>query len=267
MIAFYILAPIMVLAALGHPVRAQGRARRAAAGGGDDLAGDPVRRPRGAVPLRGADHRLHRRDPDAVPLRADAGRRRRLRLGGRDDPRPAAVRDPGRADPRRDPGRRRRPDHASAPWSASRRPTSDGNIEALANILFSRYVFAFEVTSALLITAAVGAMVLAHRERLTPKPTQAAAGRRAGPLVRRDRPAPRPAAAPGRLRPAQRGRHPGAAARRHASPRPRSPGCWRPAARSAPAPRDVEAVQRSIDFAPDAADDHDRAPGPAGRRW
>jgi NADH-quinone oxidoreductase subunit J len=48
-----------------------------------------------------------------------------------------------------------------------------GNIEALANILFSKYVFAFEVTSALLITAAVGAMVLAHRERLTPKPTQA----------------------------------------------------------------------------------------------
>jgi NADH-quinone oxidoreductase subunit J len=47
-----------------------------------------------------------------------------------------------------------------------------GNIQALANILFSRYVFAFETTSALLITAAVGAMVLAHRERLTPKPTQ-----------------------------------------------------------------------------------------------
>jgi NADH-quinone oxidoreductase subunit J len=48
-----------------------------------------------------------------------------------------------------------------------------GNVEALANLLFSRYVFAFEVTSALLITAAVGAMVLAHRERLTPKPSQA----------------------------------------------------------------------------------------------
>ncbi|MGA8847680.1 MAG: NADH-quinone oxidoreductase subunit J [Nocardioides sp.] len=48
-----------------------------------------------------------------------------------------------------------------------------GNIEALANLIFSRYVFAFEVTSALLITAAVGAMVLAHRERLTPRPTQA----------------------------------------------------------------------------------------------
>ena len=47
-----------------------------------------------------------------------------------------------------------------------------GNIEALANILFSRYVFAFEVTSALLITAALGAMMLAHRERLTKKRTQ-----------------------------------------------------------------------------------------------
>ena len=48
-----------------------------------------------------------------------------------------------------------------------------GNIQALANILFSRYIFAFEVTSALLITAAVGAMVLAHRERITPKAGQA----------------------------------------------------------------------------------------------
>ena len=48
-----------------------------------------------------------------------------------------------------------------------------GNVPALADIMFSKYVFAFEVTSALLITAAVGAMVLAHRERLEPKPTQA----------------------------------------------------------------------------------------------
>lgn len=48
-----------------------------------------------------------------------------------------------------------------------------GNVQALADLLFSRYVFIFEATSALLITAAVGAMVLAHRERLTPKRTQA----------------------------------------------------------------------------------------------
>ena len=50
---------------------------------------------------------------------------------------------------------------------------SGGNVPAVANILFSKYVFAFEATSALLITAALGAMVLAHRERLTPKATQA----------------------------------------------------------------------------------------------
>ncbi|WP_433474816.1 NADH-quinone oxidoreductase subunit J [Spirillospora sp. CA-142024] len=49
---------------------------------------------------------------------------------------------------------------------------SEGNIIGLARLLFSKYVFAFEATSALLITAALGAMVLAHRERTEPKPTQ-----------------------------------------------------------------------------------------------
>ncbi|GGL49446.1 NADH-quinone oxidoreductase subunit J [Planomonospora parontospora] len=47
-----------------------------------------------------------------------------------------------------------------------------GNIPALAEMIFTRHVFAFEVTSALLITAALGAMVLAHRERVRPKATQ-----------------------------------------------------------------------------------------------
>jgi NADH-quinone oxidoreductase subunit J len=50
---------------------------------------------------------------------------------------------------------------------------ADGNVQGIAKILFTRYVFAFEVTSALLITAALGAMVLAHRERLTPTLGQA----------------------------------------------------------------------------------------------
>ena len=50
---------------------------------------------------------------------------------------------------------------------------AEGNVPALAQLLFSTYVFAFEATSALLITAAIGAMVLAHRERLTPKVGQA----------------------------------------------------------------------------------------------
>ncbi|MGY1670122.1 NADH-quinone oxidoreductase subunit J [Geodermatophilus sp. SYSU D00710] len=40
-----------------------------------------------------------------------------------------------------------------------------GNIQTIAEVLFTRYLLAFEVTSALLITAAVGAMVLAHIER------------------------------------------------------------------------------------------------------
>lgn len=40
-----------------------------------------------------------------------------------------------------------------------------GNVEGLADLLFSRYVVLFQVTAALLITAAVGAMILAHRER------------------------------------------------------------------------------------------------------
>lgn len=47
-----------------------------------------------------------------------------------------------------------------------------GNVQGLAQLIFTKYVFAFEVTSALLITAALGAMVLAHRERLTSKPSQ-----------------------------------------------------------------------------------------------
>jgi NADH-quinone oxidoreductase subunit J len=48
-----------------------------------------------------------------------------------------------------------------------------GNVQGIAALIFDRYVFAFEATSALLITAAVGAMVLAHQERLTKRRTQA----------------------------------------------------------------------------------------------
>ena len=49
---------------------------------------------------------------------------------------------------------------------------ADGNVEGLAALIFSRYLWAFELTSALLITAAVGAMVLAHRERFERRKTQ-----------------------------------------------------------------------------------------------
>jgi NADH-quinone oxidoreductase subunit J len=49
---------------------------------------------------------------------------------------------------------------------------ANGNVEGLAALIFSSYLWAFELTSALLITAAVGAMVLAHRERFERRKTQ-----------------------------------------------------------------------------------------------
>lgn len=50
---------------------------------------------------------------------------------------------------------------------------ADGNVQALAQLLFSTYVWPFEVVSALLITAALGAMVLAHHHhKVDFRPTQ-----------------------------------------------------------------------------------------------
>jgi NADH-quinone oxidoreductase subunit J len=50
---------------------------------------------------------------------------------------------------------------------------AQGNPQALARLIFTTYFWPFEIISALLIVAAVGAMVLAHRERTEPKPSQA----------------------------------------------------------------------------------------------
>ncbi|WP_084704254.1 NADH-quinone oxidoreductase subunit J [Phaeacidiphilus oryzae] len=47
-----------------------------------------------------------------------------------------------------------------------------GNVRGLARLIFTQYVWAFEVTGALLITAAVGAMVLTHREATTVRRSQ-----------------------------------------------------------------------------------------------
>ncbi|MEV4613860.1 NADH-quinone oxidoreductase subunit J [Kitasatospora sp. NPDC049258] len=49
---------------------------------------------------------------------------------------------------------------------------AEGNVQGLARLIFTKYVWAFEVTGALLITAAIGAMVLTHRERVRPAATQ-----------------------------------------------------------------------------------------------
>jgi len=75
-------------------------------------------------------------------------------------------------------------------------PNEGGNIEGLANLLFSRYVFAFETTSALLITAAIGAMVLTHRERMGERESQASIAarrmRQYGEIGRHPGPLPAP---------------------------------------------------------------------------
>ena len=55
---------------------------------------------------------------------------------------------------------------------------STDNLTGLAKLIFTTYVYPFEITSALLITAALGAMVLAHRERSGPKLTQRDIARR-----------------------------------------------------------------------------------------
>ena len=45
----------------------------------------------------------------------------------------------------------------------------NANIRALAELIFVDYLWAFELTGALLITATLGAMVLAHRQQLGPR--------------------------------------------------------------------------------------------------
>lgn len=47
-----------------------------------------------------------------------------------------------------------------------------GNVDGLAALIFVRYLWAFELTSALLITAVLGAMVLTHRERIDRRKSQ-----------------------------------------------------------------------------------------------
>jgi NADH-quinone oxidoreductase subunit J len=75
--------------------------------------------------------------------------------------------------------------------AAARPGAVDGssNVTGLATLIFTKYVFPFEITSALLITAALGAMVLAHTERTGPKPTQRTLSRQ---RVAGGRPAPLP---------------------------------------------------------------------------
>ena len=49
---------------------------------------------------------------------------------------------------------------------------NDASVQGLAELIFTRNLWAFELTSALLITAALGAMVLTHRERFERRKSQ-----------------------------------------------------------------------------------------------
>jgi NADH-quinone oxidoreductase subunit J len=70
------------------------------------------------------------------------------------------------------------------------KPNANGaNVNSIAQLLFTKYLFAFELTSALLIVAAVGAMVLAHVEREGPRRTQKSIARE---RIRSGRPQPLP---------------------------------------------------------------------------
>jgi NADH-quinone oxidoreductase subunit J len=78
---------------------------------------------------------------------------------------------------------------AIGPASQSVANGGTDNLTGIATLIFTTYVFPFEVTSALLITAAMGAMVLAHRELTSPKLTQRDLSRR---RVASGRPTPLP---------------------------------------------------------------------------
>ena len=67
---------------------------------------------------------------------------------------------------------------------------ADTNPVAISRLVFGNYVLAFEVVGSLLVTAALGALILTHRRRLTPKVGQreladakVAAGERLTPLA------------------------------------------------------------------------------------
>jgi len=61
---------------------------------------------------------------------------------------------------------------SAAGFTGLAQANAGGNVQGLAVLIFTKYLWAFELTGALLITAALGAMVLAHRERFERRKTQ-----------------------------------------------------------------------------------------------
>ena len=92
---------------------------------------------------------------------------------------------------------------SSTGFAGLEQANAGGNVQGLAALIFTKYLWAFELTSALLITAALGAMVLAHRERFERR--QDSAGTRRGSLSRVG--SSHDMGEFGCVRPAQRSRH------------------------------------------------------------
>ncbi|MFI5426719.1 NADH-quinone oxidoreductase subunit J [Aeromicrobium sp. UC242_57] len=61
----------------------------------------------------------------------------------------------------------------SSPVVGLTEANANGNVEGLAALMFGPYTLAVQFTAALLITAVLGAMVMAHHENLTPRRSQA----------------------------------------------------------------------------------------------
>ena len=61
---------------------------------------------------------------------------------------------------------------SAAGFTGLAQANAGGNVQGLAALIFTKYLWAFELTGVLLITAALGAMVLAHRERFERRKTQ-----------------------------------------------------------------------------------------------
>ena len=167
-----------VLGALARDRRARGGAGRQRGvlgdvpGDDDDHPGGVLHGPGRAVLGCRSGRGLHRRGDDAVLVRADADRRGLGGITEGDAARTAGRRGDHRCRVRHSADRRHRQRGAPASFAGLTAANANGNVEGLAALIFSRYLWAFELTSALLITAAVGAMVLAHRERFERRKTQ-----------------------------------------------------------------------------------------------
>ena len=143
----------------------------------------------------------------------DAGRRHRGGLAEGDQQGPALAGPAVRARLRHPAVRGHRPTPRYEFNGLGAGQRDGGNVRGSGRPIFTKYVLAFEITGALLITAAVGAMVLTHRERTERALTQ----RELAEERVREGKQLAAAARARRLRPAQRGGHRRPAARRHVS--------------------------------------------------